>query len=179
MRARKGFTLIELLVTVGVTALLASYMILYGSVSRQQVALSVETAKLAQIVSRAKSLSISTFSDVHSLCGYGVFLNYTDQKYYLRSYEIKPDCRSPYKGDPVQFGAAYTLETYALPAEVRIVNASSNAISNVVFIPPDPKTLTDIQGIVSANTAGAVYLETADGKAQRTMNINPSGQITF
>ncbi len=179
IRARKGFTLVELLVTVGVTALLASYMILYGSVSRQQVSLSVETAKLAQVVSRAKSLSISTFNSENALCGYGVFFDYVDQKYYLRSYELKPDCESALRGDPVQLGVTYTLEAYSLVPEVSIRNASSNSLTDVIFIPPDPKTVTNIDGIVSSRASGAVYLRTADGQLQRVINVNSSGQITF
>ncbi len=180
LKAASGFTLVELLVTVGVTALLASYMVLYGSVSRQQVALSIETAKLAQVISRAKSLSISTFSGgPASLCGYGVHFDYGSQQYSLGNYELEPDCYSVYRGEVPGLGAYSPLETYNMTPEVSIRNASSNSMTDVIFIPPDPKVVTNIEGVVSSRAAGAVYLRTADGLVQKIVNVNASGQITF
>src|SRR5438105_773284 len=60
--SRSGFTLIELLVSMMITMLLSGFIITYTSGGRAQTTLYVEQAKLGQLVSRAKSLSISTYN---------------------------------------------------------------------------------------------------------------------
>ena len=54
---RKGFTLIELLMVVAISAMLSAMAISYSNVSKNQITLSVETAKLAQTILRAKDLA--------------------------------------------------------------------------------------------------------------------------
>lgn len=178
-KRKRGFTLIELLVTISITALLAAYMVLYGSQSRQQVALSVEVAKLAQIVSRAKSLSISTFNNPNTPCGYGVEVDYSGQKYSLMSYQISPSCRAVYSGGLLQISSTSVVSTYSLAPEVRLTNASSDAMTDVIFVPPDPKTITNLSGNLSTQNPGSFYLRTADGVITKRISVNTAGQISF
>ena len=176
---RRAFTLIELLVTISITALLASYMILYGSASRQQITLSIEAAKLAQVVSRAKSLSTSGFSQVSPPCGYGVEVDYVAQKYFLLTYQILPDCKSVYSGGAITLGASTVLQNYSLASQVQLANSAGDALTDVIFVPPDPRVVTNISGALSTSTSGAFYLKTADGTVTKTVKVNAGGQISF
>ena len=177
--SKKGFTLIELLVTMGVTAVLASFMIVYGSASRQQVALSVEDAKLAQIISRARSLSVSTFNDPTPPCGYGVHLDYVNQAYALVKYEVSPNCRAVYASQLIQIRSEVSMENYNVTNEVKMISSGASPLTDVFFVPPDPKVVSNVGGSISVQAGGTVTLQTQDGKGTRTITINPAGQITF
>ena len=172
--------MVELLVTVAVTALMASLIIVYGSASRQQVTLSIETAKLGQIISQAKSMSISTYNQTPAPCGYGVHIDYNAQKYYLGSYQVLPDCKSVVSGAAFQMGWTVVLKSYALAAEVRFSYlTATNSVDDVFFVPPDPKTVTSVSGLLSTQASGNVFLVTKDGAVTKKISINPVGQINF
>ena len=85
---RNGFTLIEMLVVIAVMALLSGLAIVYSHVGQNQVALSVESAKVAQLILEAKDLSVATYSDKKNTCGYGVHFDYSTNRYSLFEYDL-------------------------------------------------------------------------------------------
>ena len=59
---RKGFTLIEILIVLAITAVLSGLAIVYTHVGQNQISLSIEESKIAQLILEAKELSIATYS---------------------------------------------------------------------------------------------------------------------
>src|SRR5512144_1181344 len=88
---RGGFTLIESMIAVTITVLLSSFVITYSSTGRQQISLTVERAKLVQVVSRAKSMALNRYKDTDPVCGYGISVDYDNAQYMLFSYRA-PRC---------------------------------------------------------------------------------------
>ena len=174
---RRGFTMIELLVTIAITALLASYMITYSSRSRSQIALAVEQSKLAQIVSRSKSLAISTYGEAIAPCGYGVQLDYLANSYTLYSYAPSSGCRNITSIDPAS-DVYMKTGTFTLPTGL-IFMGGAGTIDTVFFLPPDPQTMRWSQGLPLGAESGQIVIGTADGSSRATVSINAAGQITF
>ncbi len=186
LNSRKAFTLIEVIIVIGITAVLAGLILTYTSASRDQVALYVEEAKLAQTISRAKSLAITTFNRASEgeavPCAYGVHVNYDEQSYEIFSYSA-PKCEVTVQdltdigeGDCTnQPACVFSKET--LPANVKLTAMSEDAIEDIVFIPPDPKTLIWKQGFETTSNQGSIGLSA--GKAAVTIGVGEGGQITF
>lgn len=182
LKANSGFTLVELLVVIGITALLAGLLVLYGSTGRQQTILSIESTKISQLISRAKTLSISTYEDPSSPCGYGVRVDYSARTYALTSYKVSPDCKSvASSSQSISIQSTETQNTFSLPAGVTFNSDPSlqNKIQDVFFVPPDPKTVISVGGGLLRDITGYIYLTTADGSATRRISVNASGQITY
>ena len=79
---RAGFTLIETLVVLGIIVILTTIMIAYNTNSRGVYNLDIEASKMVQVISLAKSLTLSTFAQNPTgqsgkvyYCGYGVYFN--------------------------------------------------------------------------------------------------------
>lgn len=170
---RRGYTILELLVVVGISALLSTLILTYGSGGRQQVAISIELTKVAQVISRAKSLAIATFNDP-TACGYGVHFDYAAREYYLAAYEALPSCRAIASVSNIR----RLEERIRLPSEVEFGEGAARA-EDIFFVPPDPRTYSVIGGGLFGNTAANIYLRTRDGVVTRTISVNPSGQINF
>src|SRR5205823_134766 len=85
-----GFTIVELLIVVAISAMLASIAIGYSSISRNQVALSVETAKVAESIIRAKSLAIATYASIPGTCAYGVSVDIAQNRYSIFAFTPSP-----------------------------------------------------------------------------------------
>lgn len=174
--ARAGFTLIEVLVVLGVMAIVSSSIISYNSSSRQQVALATETSKLTQLILRAKSLSISTYGAVASVCGYGIELDYANNYYYLSSYELGPSCDTPNV-----VSSRNRLETFRVTNGVNLSNiVPGNQVADIIYLPPDPIIYTTgLSDNTVVNQGGSVKLVTANGMADKIISINSLGQVTF
>ena len=182
VKDRRSFTLIELLVVLAVSILLSSSLILYNHTSRQQIALYVDEAKLVQVISRAKSLSLSTYHESASeICGYGVHIDYGTMSYTLFSY-TKPatvECEKITSVDP---GAEESLSVFFLSKELLFMATSSgggNRIDDVIFIPPDPVTLMNSEGSFITNGFGSIALGTQDGSFNAVVTVSSAGQISF
>jgi prepilin-type N-terminal cleavage/methylation domain-containing protein len=168
-----GYTLLELLVVLGITGLLSGMVILYGGEGRRQVALSVESVKIVQAISRAKALAVATYADLSSPCGFGVHFDYPQKKYSVRSYRTSPDCENV-----SGIASSETLEEFGLGSGL-VWQEGAGKIDDVIFIPPDPKTYIFSGGaLLVGGASGRVYLVT-DGGATRTVTVNQAGQITF
>lgn len=165
--------MIELIVVVGITVLLSSLVLLYGSVGRQQVSLMVEAVKITQVISRAKSLAVATYTDsLSSVCGYGVYFDYSGRKYSIRRYQLLPNCTVP-----IAIGVSFSVQEFELEKDISWQDGAAR-VDNVVFLPPEPRTLLFSGGsLLGEGIAGRVYI--AGGGASRVITVSPAGQITF
>ncbi len=189
----KGFTLIEILVVVAVSVIVMGSFIAYNSVSRAQIALSVEQAKIAQLIFRAKSLTISSYTQdpgsPNVRCGYGVSVDYAGRSYSLNRYEVSSnaDCDAIYARDPsADFGNIISpvvqLEIYFLDSNLNFqVPGASDELEDVIFIAPEPKTFLKLVGDNSfVGRTAQIYLETkATPPIKATVSVNSFGQVGF
>lgn len=183
MKNMGGFTLLEILVVISLTVMLTGILLIYGASSRQQIILSIEKAKIAQEILRAKSLSISSYkSNLGKVCGYGIHFNYSSKTYFLFNYVPNPDkgivCDKITQFVPA--GAENDLETFSIDRNL-VFGSGPQRIDYVLFVPPDPVTLMslDQNPAVTSSTVGAVYLGTADGSANSVIKVAPAGQVSF
>lgn len=205
---KKGFTLIEILIVLAITALLSSLAIVYTHVGQNQISLSIEESKIAQLILEAKELSIATYSSNSATCAYGVAFNYTNSSYSLFAYNAAATS-SEYAGRPICPSLASTSiaiassaiqqyesgswQMYTAPGVVLDGSggAASDTIQDILFYPPDPCTLISIDGQTFQSncdntfpyndppSAAYVYLRTVDGSMSRTITVNPAGQVSL
>lgn len=182
---RKGFTLIEILIVVAISAMLSAIALVYTGVARNQIALSVETAKVAGFILRAKDLAIATYNNVPATCGYGVSFDILNNTYSLFAYHPNgvppcPDAGSVNNAPPPRRGQV-TQGTWNVPLTNGVVMRSlTDSPVVVLFYPPAPATFIsrDNGGSFIKQTSN-VHLATVDGSASTTISINPAGQISF
>lgn len=188
----RGFTLIELLVVMGFTVLLSSMLIVYGSAGREQTALEVEKTKMAQVLARAKSLTISTLNRQNVPCGYGVAVNYAINAYVLFRYDIpgdingEADCVGEIArdgisvNDPAVNGGGYeVLEGFSLPPEL-VFERPTDGLAFMFFVPPDPTALVFTSAGTPAVEKAVIILKGRSGAGNSGMiTVTKSGQITF
>lgn len=182
---RLGFTMVEILIVVAVTATLSSFLLVYNNNSRQRIVLFVEQAKIAQIILKAKSLSISTYANSGiTSCGYGVKFDYENRMYSIFRYDYSDNCENLRRTNPDIFndpsgahikpveGLAFTM-----PTGVVFDTGHSDAITYVLFVPPDPRTI--VQSGESIGGSGSVYLKSADGGSTATVSVGAAGQVNY
>ncbi len=171
---RFGYTLIEVLVVASITSLLAGMLILQNSVGQRQITMSVEIAKLSQIVLKAKAYAVATYNDPGRPCGFGIHVDYSANKYSLRSYRTQLDCVNV-----TGIASSAVLQEF-LPAAGLVLDASgANKIDDVIFIPPDPKTHILSGGAFLSDGSGKIYLKSSDGAIIRSVSVSLAGQVTF
>ena len=188
IKNNKGFTIVELIVTFSVITILASYMILYNKTNKSQIILSLEQAKLVDAINTAKSLTLATYVENNSSCGYGVYINYLNNSYEIFKYgqPQQTDCKAIASSSIDLSNSSYTkIKTTNLPKEIVFDNSGSNKLDAIFFIPPDPKTLIWSDGSSfpisenSSNYEADIYLKTKDGSMSKTIKVNVMGQISF
>ena len=177
-----GFTLVEMLVVVGITSMLAGAILSYTATSRDRVALSVEEAKLAQTISRAKSLALTTYARDEIPCGYGVSLNYDANAYELFAYTppLKED------GTEGRCGVILTLddankserELFAFSPNV-VFGEGEERLEHVLFVPPRPSTWIWRLGDTTTSTSGRIYLTNRNDTAPVAIEVGAGGQVSF
>ncbi|TSC60574.1 MAG: hypothetical protein LiPW15_452 [Parcubacteria group bacterium LiPW_15] len=186
--SRIAFTLVEVLVVVAITTFLAGMVLTYSSTGRGQVALYVESAKLAQVALRAKSLAISTYNNPDTPCAYGMRVDSANRSYSLFSYRPSSCSTIPTSGidaTPTDQGGPYReIETFVLQNEINFKDVpSGNALEYVLFVPPDPTTFVWILGGSGAppiaDTTGEVVLGAAQSPNTLKISVSPAGQISF
>ncbi len=203
----KGFTLVEVLVVLAITVVLSGIAIGYSHVGQNQISLSIEESKVAQLILEAKELSIATYSQNSATCAYGVRFDFATSSYSLFEYDsatttgagVRPTCPSiASTSQQVNMGAIQRYESGSwqvhTAAGVTLVSSTnpvaSATIQYVLFYPPDPCTLISLDGqtFQSACNSGTnndppseanVYLSTSDGSLTRTITINPAGQVSL
>jgi len=156
---RKGFTLIEILVVLAITALLSGLAIVFTHVGQNQISLSVEEEKIAQLILEARELSVATYgtgsTTSDTVCAYGVSFDYKAQSYSLFSFDdavkslvpggrpICPSIASTTVGGIAPYRKIYQSGSWNVRASQGVVledstNSASNTIEDVLFYPPDP-----------------------------------------
>lgn len=183
--SRSAFTLIELLIVLALSGLFASYAIIGSNVSRNVVALSVESSEVAQVILQAKQLAIATYTAGDSAsCGFGVLLDQSAGTYSIFSYSPVtsptpcPQASSLTSINP-DFEKQYTVGTWQVSLHQGVKFDLPNTQEAILFYPPDPTVFlsddgTNIQSIGPLR----VGLVTADGNSSTTISINTQGQIS-
>lgn len=182
---RRGFTLLEILVVLGVTTLLTGMVLTYGSRGRNQTTLYVEQIKLAQVILRAKALSVATYNRPDIPCGYGVNIDYNQNSYELFSY--KPtDCFSIKAAGIVDdpLNKYVVIDRFALPTGVKLVKNASNdptatTLATVFFLPPNPETFIWLDGGVFSNNPAIVGVGAVDGSLTMPIQVTAGGQVGY
>jgi len=207
---KKGFTLIEILIVLAITSVLSGLAIVYSHVGQNQISLSIEESKIAQLILRAKELSIATYTANDATCAYGVQFNLANSSYSLFAYDsatssgsgIKATCPSVARTSAaIDAGAigiyeqgSWQLHTAAGVSLIDPANLAaseaSDTIQDILFYPPDPCTLISLDGATFQSVCNFgtnsnppseayIYLTTTDGSMQRTITVNPAGQVSL
>lgn len=194
----KGFTLVEILIVLSISAVLSGLAIVYTHVGQNQITLSIEESKIAQLILEARQLSIATYSANNVTCAYGMQFDYTDQTYSLFAYNAaisspsypgRPICPSiasttaHFNSDAITEYAGGSWQIHVSPGVVmKDMGAASDTIKSILFYPPNPFTLLSFDGSTMPNPpvpTGYIYLETSDGSTARTITVNPAGQVNL
>ncbi|MFH1188800.1 MAG: prepilin-type N-terminal cleavage/methylation domain-containing protein [bacterium] len=182
----KGFTLLELVVTIGIIATLSGMLISYGSVSRAQLTLMNTEVKLMNILSRAKTMSVSAFLEGDNnvptgkkLCGYGVHVDTAAQEIFLFR-ELATDCATTdniYSGEDEKLNdPQYHILFQTIKANI-VASSQTPQLQDVVFIPPDP--LIFINNDVKDTEAYVTFETKGTQKLQGTIIVSNVGQISI
>ncbi len=165
---KKGFTLIEILVVLAITAVLSSLAIVYTHVGQNQISLSIEESKVAQLILEAKELSLATYSDNSATCAYGVAFNYAStaasSTYSLFAYNAATTNLPGYGGRQICPSLASTSIAFDTSTFQKYQSGSwqvhtargvvlddsggsaSDTIQYILFFPPNPCTLISFDG---------------------------------
>jgi prepilin-type N-terminal cleavage/methylation domain-containing protein len=202
---KKGFTLIEILIVAAITAVLSGLAIVYSHVGQNQISLSIEESKVAQMILEAKELSIATYSQNSATCAYGVEFNLPGSTYSLFEYNsatstvpgTKPVCPSiastsqEIDQSVIQPYESGSWQIHTAPGVVLVDPAdpvASDTIQDILFYPPDPCTLISLDGSSFKSSCDPsdnppaesyVYLSTSDGTISREITVNPAGQVNL
>jgi prepilin-type N-terminal cleavage/methylation domain-containing protein len=183
----KGFTIVEILVVIAVSAMLSALAITYTNVGRNQIALSVESAKISQFILQAKELSIATYSGSGASCAYGVFFDLVNQSYSIFSYNPAGAPPCPTASAVTSIGpndmAEYTPGTWNVKLSRGIsmsAGSAGDSIQYVMFYPPAPTTIFVDNGTDGlAYQTSYVYLSTIGNTASTNISVNPAGQVSL
>jgi len=192
IKNNKGFTIVEIIVTFSVITILASYIILYNKTNKSQIILSLEQAKLVDAINTAKSLTLSTYVENNSSCGYGVYIdNYVFYNIYTLFKYGNPSISSCSE----QINASTTLKTitekwiviknFTLDKNIKFNSNISKALYMIFFVPPDPKIFiwrdTNPTPITEIDNDSETYIELQikDKSMSKTIKVNVMGQISF
>ncbi len=152
--SRKGFTFIELLLVIGITAIMAGFM-LFGLVGKRSSSeLSTTAERIVALLREAQSRSVGQASSTT----WGVrFSNGTEEFYAL-------------------FGGTYSTSSreqyYALPAAVDFATSSVASSSSIDV------TFAQLSGASTGSTTVKIYL-IAQPNSSTTITIDPSGAVSY
>ncbi|MBM3256979.1 MAG: hypothetical protein FJY98_01465 [Candidatus Liptonbacteria bacterium] len=184
-RFTAGFSLIEIIVVIGVTLVLSGFAVHYSNVSRHTTVLSIERARIGQLILRAKSLTLATKRGAEGRpCGYGVWVDYNRS---LHLFSYSPDsgesCKDIAKKKPEpKIPNWEEVEEYELAKEVRFVlPPPSSKLDMVMFLAPEPATLIWKDGRTGQAEleTGFIRIEAAAGDMQATIFVTPRGEVSF
>ncbi|MCS6789117.1 MAG: prepilin-type N-terminal cleavage/methylation domain-containing protein [Patescibacteria group bacterium] len=186
----KGFTIVELIVVFAITTALASFLIIYNKANNNQILLSLETAKLVDLINKAKSLSISTYTGKGLTCGYGIYIDYGTNNYTLFKYGSPASSNECNNIQSLNINNILTNQTYYeleknyLPQNHKF-EQNNDFLNMIFFIPPDPRVLIWKNNNALPKTENDpdyesnIYLSTKDNSFKKIINLNVAGQISF
>lgn len=183
-----GFTITEVLVTMVIIIIFSGILVGYNQTSSRQLTLISNQAKLVSLISRAKSLSTSTFLDNSAdsyvpgdpvTCAYGVHVSKGSGEIFIFR-DSAADCKSSdniYSGSSERKDLMNDLSVFKLdPKIIEFMPPSGNDLNDVIFIPPDPKVV--INNDVNKLEA-LIGLKLKNSDASRIIiKINNVGQIS-
>jgi len=183
--SRSGFTLIELLVVLAISALFSTFAIISSSIGQNEVAMTVDSAKISQFIQEARALSLSTYTSNSSSCGYGVSFNPGASTYSIFAYSPVANgtpCPSidTITTTSVSVEQSYTSSTWNVPLSQGVVmNAGSNQLLTIMFYPPAPTAFISEDGsnFLATPPVTNIYLATVDGRNSTTIAVYPDGQV--
>ncbi|HEY5221337.1 MAG TPA: prepilin-type N-terminal cleavage/methylation domain-containing protein [Candidatus Paceibacterota bacterium] len=208
MADKKGFTLIEILIVIAITAVLSGLAIGYSHVGQDQISLSIEESKVAQMILEAKELSIATYSQNNATCAYGVEFDFATSSYSLFEYNSATSTGSGSRSTCPSIAstsaaidqgaiAKYTSGNWQVPTASGVILVSSTnpiasaTIQDILFYPPNPCTLISLVGQTTFQSdcnsgtnnnpppEAYIYLRTTNGSLSRTITVNPAGQVSL
>lgn len=165
-----------------VTAMLSALILVYNASTRETLRLFSEKARVAQLILRAKSLSLSTYSEEDTPCGYGVRLDRAAARYALVAYRPRVCAeRARVDTDPDVFEVVQ-LSDFELPATLAFAEGADETrdASYVLFIPPDPAVLVAREDGTLVEGGDGVIAMTIKGRdTDAIVTVNAAGQITY
>ena len=183
-----GFTLIEVLIVIAISAMLSTIVITYSSISRNEVSVTVEAAKISQAIFQAKTLALTEYANSQHACGYGVSFNYGAGTYSIFEYDPLdappcPDSTAIKSISPDEM-VQYNNITWNIPISKGVVFLTkTDSAALVLFYPPDPKVFISLDGttFMDANNSSANIYLAANGNTAFTevISVNSAGQITL
>jgi prepilin-type N-terminal cleavage/methylation domain-containing protein len=188
-RISEGFTVIEILVVVTISAILSAVVIGYSTVSRNDVAVSVETAKIYQTIFQAKTLAIATYANSSSSCGYGVSFNYNAGTYSIFTYDPSgappcPDSATVASNNitPSEM-VPYSQSTWKMSVARGVaLKQKGDSVAFVLFYPPNPTTFISRDGTsftdISEPSSNIYLAPIGNASATEVISVNSVGQIT-
>ncbi len=162
---KRGFTTIELLVVISILSLLSAILIAYSRTGERQIILFREGAKVKEIISRAKFLSLAIYGESEVPCGYGVHFETSGS--FIIFKDLAVNCAS---SDRRYSGSVEAYESFKLDPAILF---DSLTLSDVVFIPPNPTVV-----ITPVKDEAVVILKTIDGEGSIKITITSAGQIS-
>jgi hypothetical protein len=172
-----GFTLIEIIVVVSIIMLLTTIMLLYGKTGESQLILFKEQSRLVSALYRSKALSIETFSDANSPCGYGVHFDPPSSYLIFKDMAPASGCKN---SDKKYTNSGQTIDEvvdiYIISPEASLVSVP---ITDVLFIPPDPQTIFQYVNFGDTTNPIPLILKSSGGSASLNVSINSAGQISI
>ena len=182
----KGFTLIELLVVIGVIGVLTGSLAFYSRSAERQIILFRDQAKIMGALLKAKSLSISTYSEADAPCGYGVHINRAMKVIIIfkdlvnigdncinadNAYTGNYDCDSTDVSS--DFNLAECEEKSTLDELIDF--SDSTTLENIVYMPPNPDVIINNDG---AMNSALIKIQIFNGTGDKTITVINNGQIT-
>lgn len=185
--SNKGFTLIELIIVVGVVGVLTASLAFYSRSAERQIILFRDQAKIVNALLRAKSLSISTYSETDAPCGYGVHINQAQKTIIIFKDLVAPadSClladnayTGNYNCDDADFSSDYGLlecvEKTTLDKTIDFTALTT--LGNIVYIPPDPYIILNGNDTIISDQI--IEIQTFDGAFKKLITVTKNGQIT-
>lgn len=187
VKDRWGFSLIEMLVVMSITLLLSAILIGYTRGAGRQLVLISGQAKIVNLISRTKSLSVATFLDEQGLrtdpsapkiCGYGVHVDKgAGQVFIFRDLAVDCSADDPmrrYVFDDKDVKLTSTLDTFSVP-EATVQFGDDTTLTDVLFIPPDPTVV--VNALPSLESA-KLTLQSKDKALSVLVKIDNAGKIS-
>ena len=166
-----------------ISLVLSTILIGYSRVAGRQLVLISSQAKVINLISRAKSLSVATFIGENGLptdpaapkiCGYGVHVDGgLGQVFIFR--DLAVDCSA---GDRI-FGngdvnLVSTLDVFSIP-DTAIQLGSDTTLTDVLFIPPDPSIIVNADPSLQS---AKLFLQSKDKVLNVLVKIDNAGKIS-